>query len=277
MTTHESGTAPSRRAALRGDDRAGPEVVALLEQLAPELDVEPDPAFRMATRQRLVAMAAVRSPEPVRPRGLRRLLAVRAPDLPASAWRTRMTAGLAGAAMAVTALATLVAFSTDARPGDALYALKRGTEQTQLALAGDSRGQVLLDHARTRLQELSRLDDDAELAESTLATMDELTAEGAAWLAGRAVDTEDGAPLDRLAGWTDEQSAQLGAARAEVPAAAIDDVDASLVLLAQVTARVEQLRGSLACATGPATSGTDALGPVPVPCAPAPPAPAPPT
>ena len=56
-----------------------------------------------------------------------------------SAWRARLTAGLAGAALTVTALASLVALSTDARPGDVLYGVKRGTEQTQLALAGDDR------------------------------------------------------------------------------------------------------------------------------------------
>ncbi|WP_051515812.1 DUF5667 domain-containing protein, partial [Candidatus Blastococcus massiliensis] len=271
MTTHESNAAPPRRAALRGDE-ADAQVVALLERLAPELDVEPDPAFRMATRQRLVAMAAVRSPEPARPSGLRRLLAARASDLPAPRWRSRMTAGLAGAALTVTSLATLVALSTEARPGDALYALKRGTEQTQLALAGDSRGQVLLDLARNRLDELGELGDDAALAESTLATMDSQTSEGASWLTTRAVETGDTAQLDRLAGWTAEQSTLLGATQDDVPPAAADDVDASLALLAEVSARVDGLRAALGCWAGPATSGTDDLGPLPVAC-PVPPAP----
>ena len=49
-------------------DRAGHArddvVVARCTQLAPHLDGEPDPAFRAATRARLVAMAAVRTPEP---------------------------------------------------------------------------------------------------------------------------------------------------------------------------------------------------------------------
>ena len=50
---------------------------------------------------------------------------------------------------------------TDARPGDVLYGLKRGTEQTQLALAGDARGQTLLDFASTRLDEVRALVDEA--------------------------------------------------------------------------------------------------------------------
>ena len=41
-------------------------VVARLQQLAPHLDGEPDPAFQATTRARLVAMAAVRSPAPSR-------------------------------------------------------------------------------------------------------------------------------------------------------------------------------------------------------------------
>jgi hypothetical protein len=268
VTTRESNAAPSRRAARRRDEPAAG-AVTMLQELAPHLEVEPDPAFRAATRQRLVAMAAVRTPEPVRPSRLRRLLAARASDAPAGRWRTRATAGLAGAALAVTSLATLVALSTGAQPGDALYGLKRGTEQTQLALAGDSRGQVLLDLARTRLDELGDLDGDAGRAESTLATMDEQTREGAAWLASRALDTSSTAPLDDLSGWAAEQSVQLSAVRAEVPAPAADDVDGSLTLLGEITQRVQALRTDLACPNGPVAAGADRLGPVTAGCLPA--------
>ncbi|WP_324274513.1 hypothetical protein [Blastococcus brunescens] len=54
-------------------------VVARLHSLAPSLDGEPDPAFQARTRARLVAMAAVRAPEPAPASGLQRILAVRAP------------------------------------------------------------------------------------------------------------------------------------------------------------------------------------------------------
>ncbi|MGY2128776.1 DUF5667 domain-containing protein [Blastococcus sp. SYSU DS0617] len=272
MTTHESNAAPSRRAA-RGGDSQDARVVTMLQELSPHLAAEPDPEFRRATRQRLVAMAAVRTPEPVRPSPLRRLLAARAADAPAGRWRTRATAGLAGAALTVTSLATLVALSTAAQPGDVLYGVKRGTEQTQLALAGDSRGQALLDLARTRLDELADLDGDASLVRSTLATMDEQTREGASWHLTRALDTSDTASLDRLSGWTADQSAQLDAVRAEVPAAAADDVAGSLGLLAEITERVDVLRAALDCPTGPAIAGADRLGPVPGGCVPTTPAP----
>ncbi|MGY1752999.1 DUF5667 domain-containing protein [Blastococcus sp. SYSU D01042] len=267
MTTHASDAAPSRRAGREADETR---VVALLQGLAPHLDAEPDPAFRQATRQRLVAMAAVRTPEPVRPSPVRRLLAARAPDAPTGRWRTRLTAGLAGAALTVTSFATLVALSTGAGPGDVLYGLKRGTEQTQLALAGDSRGQVLLDLARTRLDELADLDGDASLAEATLGTMDRQTTDGASWFAARALDVADPAPLDRLSGWAAEQSAQLDAARGVLPAPAADDVDRSLGLLREITARADGLRAVLACPAGAAPTGTDRLGPVPAGCLPAP-------
>jgi Domain of unknown function (DUF5667) len=264
-------------------------VIARLQSLAPHLDGEPDPEFRAATRARLVAMAAVRTPapEPVSP--LRRLLTEGA-GAPAR-WRTRLTAGLAGAALAVTALATVVAVASEARPGDVLYDLKRGTEETKLALAGDARGQTLLDLASTRLDEVRALVDsgatalpaagssvtgetvlaagaDAALVVETLETMDAQTAEGAAWLTDRAVTTEDAGPLELLADWAAGQSEELAALRDDAPAAATDDVDDSLVLLSDIATRVSGLDSSLDCPAGPATAGADELGPVPALCVP---------
>jgi hypothetical protein len=277
-------------------------VVARLQALAPHLDGEPDPAFRAATRRRLVAMAAVRTPEPAPVSPLRRLLAHGPPDAALPRWRTRLTAGLTGAALTVTALAGLVGLAAGARPGDALYNLKRGTEQTQLALAGDAqRGEILLALAGTRLEELRGLVDDGTtalpaaggaegsgatvvlaagadpaLVIATLDTMDAQTTEGAALLGGHSVATGRPGPLRYLTGWAAEQSAALAALRPDVPSAAQDEVDASLLLLSDVTARATGLQTALGCAGGPAASGTDALGPVPAPCAteetPAPPA-----
>jgi len=267
-------------------------VIARLHELTPHLDGEPDPAFRAATRARLVAMAAVRTAEPAPASGLRRLLA-RADDLTPSHWRSRLTAGLAGAAVAVTALAGLVAVSADALPGDALYGLKRGTEQTQLALASDaSRGQTLLGFAGTRLDELEALVQDGasalpaagastaggttvlaagpdpELILETIETMDDETSEGAAWLTDRAVRTDDQQPLDELAAWADEQSAGLAVLGPEMPAEARDAVANSLALLSDVAVRTAGLQEAVDCAYGPAVTGTDDLGPLPGLCLP---------
>jgi hypothetical protein len=272
-------------------------VVARLHALAPHLDGEPDPDFRAATRARLVAMAAVRTPEPAPASPLKRLLAGRAQDATRRRWQTRLTAGIAAAALTVTAAAALVAVAADARPGDVLYDVKRGTEQTQLALAGDSRGPTLLEFASTRLDELESLVDaptalpsagtrsgagttvlaagaDPQLVLSTLSTMDDQTTEGAEWMAERAVHDRDAAPLDELASWAAAQSAGLAALQPLVPDDAQAAVGDSLTLLADITSRTAGLEQALACPAAPGVQGADSLGPVPTTCpeAPAPPA-----
>jgi Domain of unknown function (DUF5667) len=255
----------SRAAAQEREDA----VVARLATLAPHLDGEPDPEWQATARARLVAMAAVRTPEPAPVSRLRRLLGPR--DGQRSPWRTRLTAGMAGAAAAVTALAIVVALSADARPGDALYGVKRGTEQTALALAGDARGMTLLGFASTRLSELDAIldaEDDADLLRGTLETMDEQSADGAAWLAERAVEGRDDGPLDDLAGWAAGQSAGLDALLPAMPAAVQARADDSADLLTRIDERVDALRVALACPAGPATVGADRLGPVPGTCDP---------
>ena len=269
-------------------------IVARLHTLAPHLDGEPDPAFRAATRARMVAMAAVRTPAPEPASPLRRLFA-RAEDVAASRWRSRLTAGLAGAALTVTALASLVAVSTTAGPGDVLYSLKRGAEETQLALAGDARGQVLLDLARTRLHELEDLAEsgtsalpapaapatsdgmgvsaagvDDSLVLETLKTMDEQTIEGSAWMTHQAVTTGDDDLLVELATWSKDQTAGLTALREELPASTLDELGESLGLLGDIDTRTVALAGALDCASGPPIESTDALGPVPGLCMPDP-------
>jgi hypothetical protein len=277
-------------------------VVARLEALSTEYAATPDEEFRAATRARLVAMAAVRTPEPagrrpsVRAVALRRLLAG-ATDAPAARWRTRLTAGLAGAALTLTALGGLLAAAQGARPGDLLYDVKRGGEQTQLALAGDSqRGQTLLDFASTRLDELSELvgvqpnadavvgtspsggeaglaaGPDVGLVLTTLQTMDEQTTEGTAALTSRAVEVSDAGALSVLTGWAAHQRSGLGELSTAVPAGALGALTASAGLIDRVAARSTALEQALGCAGGPSTEGTDDLGPLPADCAPVPPA-----
>ena len=57
----DAPAAGGRRAAVPEREKA---VIASLRSLGTALDGEPGPAFRTATRTRLVAMAAVRTPEP---------------------------------------------------------------------------------------------------------------------------------------------------------------------------------------------------------------------
>jgi hypothetical protein len=160
-----------------------------------------------------------------------------------------------------------VALSTESGPGDVLYGVKRGTEQTQLALAGDDRGLTLLEFARTRLDELAGLRDPATGdVVGLLDTMDAQTREGAAVLATQAVAGRDTAPVAELADWAGRQTAELTALRAGLPAGATAASQESLALLASVSGRATGLQAALTCADGPATAGTDRLGPVPGAC-----------
>ncbi|MEX5717519.1 hypothetical protein [Geodermatophilus maliterrae] len=267
----------SRRASVHDREEA---VEARLRALATDLDDEPAAGFRAATRARLVAMAAVRSPEPVPRRGLRALVS---PHRPAGRWRARLIAAVTGAALAATALGALVALSADAGPGDVLYGLKRGTEQTRLALAGDERGMTLLGFATTRLQELGELVDGAtgrppaDLVRDTLATMDAQTVEGAALVLSSAVDADDAATLTVLSGWAQEQEQGLSELQLALPADAGTATGHSLDLVTDVGSRAGELQTALECPTGPPTAGTDEIGPLPASCKAPPPAPATPS
>jgi hypothetical protein len=298
---HDDAMRRARRGT--GAHRATEEaLVARLQELSTEFAATPDEEFRAATRARLVAMAAVRTPEPAgrRPpapaRALRRLLAG-ATDAAASRWRSRLTAGLAGAALTMAALGGLLAAAQGARPGDLLYDVKRGGEQTQLALASDSeRGQTLLGFASTRLDELGALvgvqpnadavvgttpsGGEAGLAAgpavglvlTTLHTMDVQTTEGTAALTSRAVQVSDSGALSVLTGWAADQRSGLGELAPAVPAGASSALTASEELVDRVAARSTALERALGCPGGPSTAGTDDLGPLPGDCAPVPPA-----
>lgn len=292
MTTHDSApAAPSRRAAVPGREEA---VVARLRTLSTALDGEPDPQFRAATRARLVAMAAVRQPAPAPKPWVRRLFE-RAEDRAPSVWRARLTAGLTGAAVAVTAFAGLVAVSSGSHPGDALYALKRGTEQTQLALTSDStRGRTLLGFASTRLHELQDMarsgssaapavgatpgttgtvlaaGPSSSLVLDTIATMNRQTTEGTYWVTTEALRTHDPAALGDLSAWARTQSSGLRTLTPQLPQAAQAAAGQAQALVDGIQTRSVALDTSLTCPSGTATAGADQLGPVPGACSVAP-------
>jgi len=304
VTVQRGDTTGSARRAVDARSADEEALVARLRQLSAQVAASPDEEFRAATRTRLVAMAAVRTPSvasssrrpPVRTGALRRLLAV-ATDVPVPRWRTRLTAGLTGAALAVTAIGGLLGAAQGARPGDLLYDLKRGGEQTQLALAGDAeRGSTLLEFASTRLDELTELvgaeagadavvgttpsggeaglaaGPDVDLVLDTLQTMDEQTAEGTAALTTRAVADADAAALQTLTGWATEQQTGLEAVADDVPTGAEGALTASRDLVAAAATRGTELGAAVDCPGGPATAGADELGPIAATCSAAPPA-----
>jgi hypothetical protein len=286
---HEDAGRRSRRASAgRSAERREDAVVRRLQALGADLATTPTADHRAATRARLVAMAAVRPPAPDAaasgPTSLRRgLLSGGASD---PRWRTRATAGLAGAALSVSTFGGLLAASQGAGPSDLLYDVKRGGERAQLALAGDARGSTLLDFATTRLTELSELTQGgvavlpaaagsttvlaagaaSGVVVDTLAVMDDQTAEGAWWVTTRSVTSGEEAGLTELASWAADQAAGLAALGGAVPITAGPALDASTDLVAAVADRATGLSEALGCATGPATSGTDELGPLPAAC-----------
>ena len=298
MTGQREGTTGTARPGAAATD-VEDALVARLRALSADLAVRPDAEYRAATRERLVAMAAVRTPTarrpPVRRSALRRVL-TGAGDAPTPRWRTRLTAGLAGAALTVTALGGMLGAAQGARPGDLLYDVKLAGEQSQLALAGDSqRGPTLLGFASTRLEELSELvgaeagaapvvgttpsggeaglaaGPDVDLVLDTLQTMDEQTTEGTAALTSRAVRDADGAALTVLTDWAADQQTGLAELADAVPTAAQGALTASVDLVAAVAERGTGLTAALDCPGGASTAGADELGPLPVPCAAAPP------
>ena len=268
MTGHDDGTHRDIRSA-----RPEEALVGRLQALAAEDAATPDEEFRATTRARLVAMAAVRSPT-----------AARAPRR-----RTRLTAGLVAAALTLAALGGLLASAQDARPGDLLYGLKRGGEQTRLALAGDDRGLTLLGFATTRLDELGRLvgvqpqaapvpgvvpgggavlaaGPDLHLVVDTLQTMDAQTVEGTAALTTTALAHADTGALSVLTGWADTQQAGIDRLARAVPPGAEAALSAARDLAGRVAVRGADLGRAMSCPGGPSTGGTDELGPRPAPC-----------
>ncbi|MEP6665389.1 MAG: DUF5667 domain-containing protein [Nocardioidaceae bacterium] len=73
--------------------------------------------------------------------------------------RRRLMSAAAAACIVVGSMAGVAAASQSALPGDPLYPLKRGIEGVQVSVAGSphGRGHELLDHASTRLSEISDL------------------------------------------------------------------------------------------------------------------------
>src|SRR5690606_16099988 len=137
-----------------------------------------------------------------------------------------------------------------------LYGLKRSTERAQLALAGSDleRGQLYLDHARTRLDEASTL---TGAVGPTLDDMDDTTVAGVSLLTSTAV-AGNLAALDLIDGFAVPQRQRLQQL-AQARTADQDRIAASVALLDDVLDRSSQLRSRIDCGSTP-TALTDELG-----------------
>lgn len=269
------------------------ELVATLR----DLPVSPPlrPAFRAELRAQLVAVAPrlvsegmeglVRhTPESLAtahldPSSPLRKLAGRVPRV-----RLGLSIRVATAALAVAVLmlSGAVWLSRGALPGDALYNLKRASENAQISLAsGTGKASDLLAFARTRVDEVADLlsvpsatgsgpqadggvsSRTASLVTSTLGSADDDVRQASALLGTRVVRDGSAKPLAVMLRWSPGQQARLERIARRVPAGALHDrVTRSAELVARAHARAEALSADATCGCL-ASSGSDALGPLP--------------
>lgn len=281
-------------------DRDSAELISLVSVLREfDFEIGPSEMTLERQRQRLVAMAAVRTPElsepavPGRHRaqpgvapeprgGLRAAFVAR---LPQAGVGRRLVAGFAGLSVIVATLGILALIAQSAIPGDTLYALKRGTEQVRLALAGgeQAQGRVLLGFASTRLLELDQLLDEpvamqatgsgvhaadadsmAGLLIATMDTMDLQTTQGSRALTSAAVDAGSLPMLQFVGKWSIDQFGSLDALVDRMPDRARIRATESKNLLQRVVNRLEELAQGIGCQRTDEPP-TDDIGPLPSP------------
>jgi hypothetical protein len=171
---------------------------------------------------------------------------------------------LAGVAAGAIILSGVSAASTGALPGDALYPVKRSTEQAQLALAGsdDSRGKLYLEFAGSRLGEAEQVDPGS--VGPVLADMDSETRQGVSLVLQSAVASRDVGALGTVTTFVQQQRSALADLHGRLPQATADQViRPSLELLDQITNRVNALQHALTA--GCPIPKVGPLGPEPAP------------
>lgn len=272
ITPSERRKADQLQAILDGqadaDDKSAPLVDLCTQLRSVDVGGDIDPAFRDRLRTRLLAVASVQGIGQESPLSA----ATRARPQ-----RHRRDENRAPRRLAVASgtLATLVALSGvglasgDAKPGDALYSVKRSREAAQLALARSdiSRGQLHLQFARNRLSEASTVRADSDELRRVLTDMDNATRIGVRELGAAALDRSDGAPLDAIDEFVAIQRRGLEILIRQVPEGHRMRTVESLVLLNQVADRSAGLRMSVDCGGNYADIGTDdELGPLPRRC-----------
>ncbi len=234
----------------------------------------PDPDFRASLRQRLMADAALhgigatrvddtdshgRDAVPSAPDRYRTIPAPRRPRV-----RLALVGGVAVGALAVSGVA---AASSSAVPGDALYNVKRSTEQAQIALAGSdiNSGQLYLEFARKRATEAVAVRHDPNRLIRVLTDLDRQTRSGVALLDSTAVSRRDAAPLAKVNAFVARQRPDVAGLLSGLNGNARTRALQSLALVDEVERRSGELRRLLLCTAG-RTVQRDALGPIPQNC-----------
>ncbi|HEX2306950.1 MAG TPA: DUF5667 domain-containing protein [Jatrophihabitantaceae bacterium] len=259
------------------------QLINRLEAL-PSMGAEPAPAFRAGLRAQLLEHAPeLLAPAPTDTEAPARVVT-------ALDWRRRWR-DLRRPIIAATAVATVffilmgtsVWLSKRALPGDALYAVKRASEDARISIThGDAaKGKKYLQFASDRLEEISKLigrsntsggsrpssgrlsDHIQDLVVSTLATLDQQARDGTSLLTKSAVAAGDSAVLAPLAPWASTEQTGLTDIANRLPSGrAKNATKSSLVLVRRVQTRVALLSGSIGCACM-STVNSDDLGPLP--------------
>jgi hypothetical protein len=165
----------------------------------------PDPAFRAALRQRLVAVATVQTPTPAA--ATTRIRAISSVRHRAH----RRIAALAGTVAIATSVVGVGVAAARSLPGDPFYGVKRATEAVQLWTAhGDqAKGKRHLEFAQTRLAEARALPADSSHIASTLAAMNAQTKAGSSELISAYRSSKSTAPLTDLVVFSRQQYLSL--------------------------------------------------------------------
>jgi len=228
----------------------------------------PSPQFRMelramlvaeAERQQMATAAAVNEPTRVLPLRLVKELGSSQRRKRRRGRRTR-AAVILGLAVGTLAVSGISVASGSAMPGDALYGVKRSSEDARVALAGSDRdrGSLYLQFARNRMGEARGITGTSGLFQ-LFETMDQDTAMGTALLTRAALHQGDARLLDPLAQFVADQQRDLGAlARTSSDVRRLTVV--SLELLTKINDRIAAVRAGIACHAA-ATDNGQPLGP----------------
>ncbi len=181
--------------------------------------------------------------------------------------------------------------SSRALPGDALYGLKRASENFRAAVTGGDadRGKLLLSYAATRYDEIGDLlpksgalgagvqaggvyidSHTASLVTSTLNAADDEVRQGMQTIGAQAIESNSGTVLAVVVDWYPAPMRSLTDIVARIPIVATDGLHQraaqSLALLTDAALRANSLQalGDCECL---ASVRTDGLGPVAPPCA----------
>lgn len=178
---------------------------------------------------------------------------------PARSGRTRAAAAI-GVAVGALALSGVSLASSNAVPGDALYSVKRSSEQAQLVLAGSdaNRGQLHLEFARSRLVEARQVD--AGLFDAVLSTMNGEVRSGARLLFTASLQRGERSGADTVIAVVQQLRTDIVGLQQSLPQAHAA-LQRSLDLLRLVEDRANLVEAAIAGSCTFAT--TDDLGPKP--------------